>query len=107
MVPEKISNVEMMSKANVYWDGKVTSRTFFEPDGQRKTLGFVCAGEYEFSTSTIEEMELYAGEFELMLPGETEYHKYVAGDTFTIPCGIQFKVRSRTFADYCCTYVTE
>ena len=104
---QEFSNVKLLGPANIYFDGLVTSRTFFEPDGQRKTLGFVCAGEYEFSTSTIEEMELYAGEFELMLPGETEYHKYVAGDTFTIPCGIQFKVRSRTFADYCCTYVTE
>ena len=98
---QEFSSVKLLGPANIYFDGLVTSRTFF------KTLGFVCAGEYEFSTSTIEEMELYAGEFELMLPGETEYHKYVAGDTFTIPCGIQFKVRSRTFADYCCTYVTE
>ena len=94
---QEFPNVKLLGPANIYFDGLVTSRTFFEPDGQRKTLGFVCAGEYEFSTSTIE----------LMLPGETEYHKYVAGDTFTIPCGIQFKVRSRTFADYCCTYVTE
>ena len=90
---QEFSSVKLLGPANIYFDGLVTSRTFFEPDGQRKTLGFVCAGEYEFSTSTIEEMELYAGEF--------------AGDTFTIPCGIQFKVRSRTFADYCCTYVTE
>ena len=104
---QEFSSVKLLGPANIYFDGLVTSRTFFEPDGQSKTLGFVCAGEYEFSTSTIEEMELYAGEFELMLPGETEYHKYVAGDTFTIPCRIQFKVRSRTFADYCCTYVTE
>lgn len=99
--------VKLMGPANVYFDGKVNSRTFYDNQGQKKTLGFVVAGEYEFSTSTIEEMELYAGEFELMLPGENTYRKYVAGDTFTIPCGIHFKVRSQTFADYCCTYVNE
>ena len=43
MVPEKISNVEMMSKANVYWDGKVTSRTFFHADGSKHTLGIITA----------------------------------------------------------------
>lgn len=88
---QEFSSVKLLGPANIYFDGLVTSRTFFEPDGQRKTLGFVCAGEYEFSTSTIEEMELYAGEFELMLPGETEYHKYVAGDTFTIPAGFSLR----------------
>ena len=65
---QEFPSVKLLGPANIYFDGLVTSRTFFEPDGQRKTLGFVCAGEYEFSTSTIEEMELYAGEFELMHP---------------------------------------
>ena len=32
MVSEKLSNLEVMTKANVYWDGKVTSRTFFTAD---------------------------------------------------------------------------
>ena len=60
---QEFPNVKLLGPANVYFNGMVSSRTFFEADGQRKTLGFVCAGEYEFSTSTIEEMELYAGEF--------------------------------------------
>lgn len=34
MVSEKLSNLEVMTKANVYWDGKVTSRTFFTADGE-------------------------------------------------------------------------
>ncbi len=28
MVPEKLKNLEVLSKANVYWDGKVTSLTY-------------------------------------------------------------------------------
>ena len=103
----EFNHVSLMGPANVYFGGKVSSRTFFEPNGQRKTLGFVTAGEYEFSTSTVEYMELYAGEFELKLPGEQVFKKYTAGDTFTIPCGITFNVRTSTFADYCCTYLAE
>ena len=34
MVSEKLSNLEVMTKANVYWDGKVTGHTFFTADGE-------------------------------------------------------------------------
>lgn len=44
MVSEKLSNLEVMTKANVYWDGKVTSRTFFTADGEKHTLGIITAG---------------------------------------------------------------
>ena len=33
MVPEKLGNLEVLPKASVYWDGKVTSRTNFTADG--------------------------------------------------------------------------
>ncbi|HOP51443.1 MAG TPA: pyrimidine/purine nucleoside phosphorylase, partial [Synergistales bacterium] len=45
---EKFENVTLVSKANVYLDGKVTSRTFFLPSGERKTAGIFLPGEYEF-----------------------------------------------------------
>ena len=48
MVSEKLSNLEVMTKANVYWDGKVTSRTFFTADGEKHTLGIITAGTYTF-----------------------------------------------------------
>ena len=31
MVSEKLSNLEVMTKANVYWDGKVPSRSRSRP----------------------------------------------------------------------------
>ena len=65
MVPEKISNVEMMSKANVYWDGKVTSRTFFHADGSKHTLGIITAGTYTFGVGDREIVTLIAGEVEV------------------------------------------
>jgi hypothetical protein len=35
---EKFEKVTLVCKANVYYDGKVTSRTFYLPGGERKTL---------------------------------------------------------------------
>lgn len=44
---EKV-NVE--SKANIYFDGKVTSRTIHLENGENVTLGFMLAGSYTFNT---------------------------------------------------------
>ena len=49
-MPE-FKNVTVIKKANVYFDGKVTSRTVMFPDGSKKTLGVMLPGEYEFSTA--------------------------------------------------------
>ena len=101
------TNVKLISNANVYFDGKVSSRTFYEQDGTRKTLGFVSSGEYEFSTDGAEYMEILQGVFEIRLPGEDTFTAYHAGDTFTIPKHTKFPVRTDSFSDYCCTYLSD
>lgn len=37
----EFNNVKIVKKANVYFDGKVTSRTIYFEDGSHKTLGFM------------------------------------------------------------------
>ncbi|MDP2037599.1 MAG: pyrimidine/purine nucleoside phosphorylase, partial [Ignavibacteria bacterium] len=37
----EFSNVTIVKKANVYFDGKVTSRTVLFGDGTKKTLGIM------------------------------------------------------------------
>ena len=34
-------NARIIKKANIYYDGKVTSRTVFTETGERKTLGIM------------------------------------------------------------------
>ena len=46
----EFKNVTVVKKANVYFDGKVTSRTVLFPDGTKKTLGVMLPGDYEFGT---------------------------------------------------------
>ena len=43
----EFKNVTVIKKANVYFDGKVTSRAVMFPDCSKKTLGVMLPGEYE------------------------------------------------------------
>jgi uncharacterized protein YaiE (UPF0345 family) len=73
---EQFENVTIVKKANIYFDGKVTSRNVFFPDGTRKTLGFMLPGEYEFGTAAPELMEILAGEMEVLLPGSDQWQTH-------------------------------
>ena len=68
-------NVTIVKAANVYFDGKVTSRTIKFADGSTKSLGLMQPGEYEFGTAKREIMEIMAGELEVFLPGASEWQK--------------------------------
>ena len=43
-------NVEISKEANIYFDGKVTSRKVKFRDGVVKTLGIMMPGSFEFGT---------------------------------------------------------
>jgi len=60
MASDRFENVTVVKPANVYYDGKVTSRTVLFPDGSKKTLGIMLAGEYDFGTEAPEVMEVLA-----------------------------------------------
>lgn len=100
----EFNNVKVVKKSTVYFDGKVTSRTIYLENGERKTLGFMMPGEYEFNTGVEELMEVIGGEMEICLPGETEFRTYKEGDSFVVPEKSAFKVKVKTYADYCCSY---
>jgi uncharacterized protein YaiE (UPF0345 family) len=51
-------NVNVVREANIYFDGKVTSRTVIFKDGSKKTLGILLPGDYEFGTKEKEIMEV-------------------------------------------------
>ncbi|MEI8344575.1 MAG: pyrimidine/purine nucleoside phosphorylase, partial [Candidatus Omnitrophota bacterium] len=44
----EFNNVTVVKTANVYFGGKVTSRTVLFADGSKKTLGIMLPGEYTF-----------------------------------------------------------
>jgi uncharacterized protein YaiE (UPF0345 family) len=101
---EQFDNVTIMKKANIYFDGKVTSRTVQFVDGSRKTLGVMLPGEYEFGTDAAEEMEMLAGQMEVMLPNGSVWLTVKAGDRFNVPASAKFKLKVSFVVDYCCSY---
>jgi uncharacterized protein YaiE (UPF0345 family) len=102
---QEFQGVTIVKKANVYFGGKVTSRTVLFPNGERKTLGFMMPGEYEFSTGDKEIMEVLGGSMDVQLPGETAFRTYREGDSYEVPAHSSFKLVLREGADYCCSYV--
>lgn len=103
-MPE-FSNVSVVKKANVYFNGNVTSRTLRFADGSVKTLGFMLPGEYEFNTADPEVMVIQSGELEVLLPGSAQWQPVGAGESFCVPGAAAFTVRVRTPTDYVCTFV--
>ena len=101
----QFNNVSVLKKANVYFDGGVTSRTILFPDGTKKTLGLMLPGTYEFSTNTLEIMEITSGDLLVLLPGETEWKPYKEGMQFEVPANSTFKMDVKTVTDYVCSYV--
>lgn len=101
----QFENVTVVKAANIYYDGKVTSRKVLFADGSYKTLGIMLPGDYEFGTEAPEVMEMLAGEVEVLLPGETEWKAITAGETFEVPGNSKFGIKVKTPADYCCTYL--
>lgn len=100
-------NVSVVKMANVYFDGKVTSRTVLFADGTRKTLGIMLPGEYEFGTADKEIMEVLGGSMEILLPAATDWKVFSAGESFEVPKNASFKLKIHEPADYCCSYVKE
>lgn len=100
----EFSNVTIIREANIYFDGKVSSRTVMFADGSRKTLGLMMPGEYEFGTEEKEIMEIMAGEMDIQLP-DSDWQKVSAGQSFEVPANSSFKLKVHSPADYCCSYI--
>jgi uncharacterized protein YaiE (UPF0345 family) len=98
-------DVTVVKKANIYFDGKVTSRTVIFRDGTKKTLGIMQPGEYEFNTGDKEIMEILSGELEVLLPGHSAWQHIKGGELFEVPENAKFKMQVITVSDYCCSFI--
>jgi len=101
----EFTNVTVIKKANVYFDGKVVSRTVVFADGSKKTLGIMQPGEYEFSTGDKELMEIMSGELDVALPGAAGTRPIKGGESFEVPANSKFRMTVRKLTDYCCSFI--
>lgn len=100
----EFKNVTVVKRANVYFEGKVNSRTIIFADGSKKTLGFMQPGEYTFNTADSEVMEILVGELEVHLPG-TDWQTVKSGEAFNVPANSQFTMKVKIPTDYCCSFL--
>lgn len=101
----QFNNVSIIKKANIYFDGKVVSRTIVFEDGSTKTLGFMQVGDYTFNTGKAEIMEFLSGELEVTLPNQKEPLIIKGSATFEVPANSSFSLHVTAPADYCCSFI--
>ena len=102
----EFKNVTVTKKANVYFDGKVTSRSVLFADGSKKTLGIMLPGEYAFNTADKEIMEIISGDLEVLTADTEEWKTIKGGEAFEVPAQSKFSLKIKSLTDYCCSFIT-
>jgi purine/pyrimidine-nucleoside phosphorylase len=102
----EFKGVTLVTKANVYFDGKVVSHTIFLKDGERKTVGLIYPGKFHFGTDKAERMEITAGECGVKVDGKQDTQRYVSGQQFEVPAKSGFDIAVKTgLCEYICTFL--
>jgi purine/pyrimidine-nucleoside phosphorylase len=92
-----------MFKINQYFEGKVASIAFEQPQGAA-TVGVMAPGEYEFGTSQLEIMHVISGKLTVKLPGSEQWTDYEAGSQFEVPGNARFNLKVAQDTAYLCEY---
>lgn len=104
-LPTEFSNVTAVTRANVYFDGKVVSHTVLFADGTKKTLGLIYPGSYKFNTDVPEVMEITVGPCKAKLAGESEWKTFAEGSKFEVPGKSYFEIAvDQGVAQYICSF---
>ena len=104
-IPERFAGVTAITKANVYFDGKVVSHTILLAGGAKKTLGLIYPGEFHFGTDAPERMDIVAGRCRVRLDGQPEWRDVEAGQSFQVAgkSGFDIVVASE-ITEYVCSF---
>jgi uncharacterized protein YaiE (UPF0345 family) len=102
---DNFENVSVIRKANVYFDGGVTSRTINFANGEIKTLGIIMPGEYSFDTGKKEIMDIQSGKVEVLLPDTEEWQQFSSGESFEVAANSNFRIKALSLTDYCCSFI--
>jgi len=105
-IPQQFTNVTVITKANVYFDGKVVSHTVQFADDSKKTIGLIYPGAFHFGTKASERMEIVAGNCRVKLDGQSQWKDYAAGQLFEVPANSGFDIEVKTgICEYVCSFL--
>ena len=103
---KEFSGVTAVTKANVYFEGKVVSHTLLFPNGTKKTLGLIYPGKFHFGTEQAERMEIVAGQCKVRLDGQTTTSAYSATELFEVPAKSGFDIEvTEGICEYICSFL--
>src|SRR5256886_1543232 len=106
LIPTEFPGVTAVTKANVYFDGKVVSHSLLFPDGTKKTLGLIYPGKFHFGTDKAERMEIVAGQCSVKLDGQATTNSYSAGQVFEVPAKSGFDIEVKSgICEYICSFL--
>ncbi|MEG0283235.1 MAG: pyrimidine/purine nucleoside phosphorylase [Erysipelotrichales bacterium] len=101
----EFKNATITKQANIYFDGKVTSRALLCEDGSKITLGIMLPGTYKFNTNEYEIMEVINGKALVKLENQEEFIEYKKGTKFEIEANSSFDIEVLETLDYQCSYL--
>ena len=105
-IPQQFTNVTVLTKANIYFDGKVVSHTVQFADGSKKTVGLIYPGAFHFGTKAAERMEISAGNCRVKLDGQANWKDYTACQFFEVPANSGFDIEVKTgVCEYICSFL--
>jgi uncharacterized protein YaiE (UPF0345 family) len=101
---QQYNGVSVVTKANVYFDGKCVSHSITLADGTKKSVGVVLPATLTFNTGAPEIMECVAGSCEYKLKGSDAWVKSSAGEKFNVPGNSSFEIRVTEPYHYICHF---
>ena len=105
-IPQQFQGVNAVTKANIYFDGRVVSHSLLFSDGSKKTLGLIYPGTFHFTTNLAERMEIVAGECHVKLDGLSSWKTYSANQVFEVPAKSGFDIQVKTgLCEYICSFL--
>jgi len=101
---DQFENVNVIKKANIYFDGKCVSHTVKLPDGTRKTIGVIFPSLLEFNTADPETMEILDGSCRVRQKEDNEWREFKKGQSFQVPGHSSFEIETIETIHYVCHF---
>jgi len=101
---DRLSGVSIVTKANVYFDGRCVSHTVHTQGGERKSVGVILPSTLTFETAAPEVMEIVAGRCRVRLAGSEATHEYGPGQQFSVPGNSSFRIEALEPLHYVCHF---
>jgi hypothetical protein len=101
---DRLERVSVLTKANVFFDGRCVSHTVYTVDGARKSVGVILPSTLDFDTAAPEVMEIVAGRCRVTVAGSSATGAYGPGDRFSVPANSGFRIEALEPVHYVCHF---